>query len=126
MNIALWVIQSLLAFAFFAAGMMKIAKGKDGLVKDPKMGWAADFSGIQVRLIGLVEVLGALGLILPRALDILPILTPVAALGLVFVMAGAVVTHVRRNETAHSTDCAGSARISYWCWKVVFRLAIKH
>jgi uncharacterized membrane protein YphA (DoxX/SURF4 family) len=62
------------------------------------MAWVEDFSQNTVRLIGLAEVLAAIGLILPPLVDVLPWLTPTAALGLVLLMAGAVYTHQRRNE----------------------------
>jgi uncharacterized membrane protein YphA (DoxX/SURF4 family) len=60
--------------------------------------WVEPFSRPMIKLIGAVEVLGAAGLILPRALDSAPVLTPLAALGLVVVMLGALVTHGRRRE----------------------------
>ena len=53
----------------------------------------------QFRSIGLLEVMGALGLILPAALKVAPVLTPLAATGLAATMAGAAVTHLRRGET---------------------------
>ncbi|VAW30924.1 hypothetical protein MNBD_CHLOROFLEXI01-3814 [hydrothermal vent metagenome] len=63
------------------------------------MAWAEDFSQNAIRGIGAVEVLGAIGLILPWALVILPTLTGIAAIGLVLTMIGAAVTHFRRGET---------------------------
>ncbi len=63
-----------------------------------KMGWLEDFSQSQVRMIGVLEVLGALSLVLSMLTSILPILTPLAALGLVLTMAGAFLTHLRRKE----------------------------
>jgi uncharacterized membrane protein len=62
------------------------------------MAWVEDFSQGTVRLIGALEVLGALGLVLPALTGVLPWLTPLAALGLVLLMAGAVYTHLRREE----------------------------
>jgi uncharacterized membrane protein YphA (DoxX/SURF4 family) len=97
MNVVLWIIAGLLAAAFLAAGAMKMLQPKEKLIASG-MGWAADFSDTQVKLIGVVEVLAAIGLILPAALDIVPVLVPLAALGLVIVMVGAVVVHVRRKE----------------------------
>jgi hypothetical protein len=63
------------------------------------MSWAAEVTDDQFRAIGLVEVLGALGLILPAALKIAPVLTPIAALGLAMTMVGAVLTHLQLGET---------------------------
>jgi len=97
MNITLWIIAGLLAAAFLAAGAMKLAQPKAKLAESG-MAWTEDFSDSQVKLIGLVEVLGAIGLILPAALDIAPILTPLAAAGLALTMLGATVVHARRGE----------------------------
>ncbi|WP_203826440.1 DoxX family protein [Actinoplanes palleronii] len=97
MNVVLWIIAGLLAAAFLAAGAMKALQPKEKLVASG-MGWAADLSDVQVKLIGVVEVLGAIGLILPALLDIAPVLVPIAATGLVITMIGAVVVHVRRHE----------------------------
>jgi hypothetical protein len=57
-----------------------------------------DFSAGAVKAIGALEVLAAVGLILPAALDIAPVLVPLAAVGLVLLMAGAIITHLRRHE----------------------------
>ena len=63
------------------------------------MGWAADVTDVEFRTVGLLEVLGALGLVLPGALGVAPLLTPLAAGGLALTMVGAIVTHVRMGET---------------------------
>ena len=97
MNIALWIVQGLLAAAFLMAGIMKATQPKEKLAAN--MAWVNDFSTSQVRLIGIVEILGAIGLILPAATGILPILTPLAAVGLALVMIGAAMTHRRRGES---------------------------
>ena len=97
MNVALWILASVLAVAFLAAGAMKLTQPKEKLVT-LGMGWTEQFSPGMVKTIGLLEVLAAIGLILPAALDIVPTLVPLAALGLVLVMVGAVVTHGRRHE----------------------------
>jgi uncharacterized membrane protein YphA (DoxX/SURF4 family) len=97
MNITLWIIAGLLAVAFAAAGAMKLAQPKAKLA-EAGMPWTEDFSDGQVKMIGALEVLGAIGLILPAALDIAPILTPIAATGLALLMVGAAITHVRRGE----------------------------
>lgn len=96
MNIVIWILQSILALAFLAAGTMKLTQPKDKL--ESTMGWVADFSAPTVRLIGAVEILAALGLVLPAATGIAPVLTPLAATGLVIVMVGAAITHARRKE----------------------------
>ena len=97
MNITLWIIAGLLAAAFAAAGAMKLAQPKAKLAESG-MAWTEDFSEGQVKGIGAVEVLGAIGLILPAALGIGEILTPLAAAGLALTMVGATVVHARRGE----------------------------
>src|SRR5258706_13499405 len=88
-NIVAWILQIVLAAAFLAAGGMKLIRPKPALVGSG-MAWADDFADSNVKLIGAVEVLGAIGLVLPWALGIAPVLTPLAAVGLALVMAGAV------------------------------------
>ena len=100
MNTVLWILQGLLAFVFVASGGMKVVRTKAQLKAMPQMGWADDFSEPQIKAIGLVEVIGAVGLVLPWALGILPILTPIAAAGLAVIMGGAAATHLRRKEPA--------------------------
>ncbi|MDX2007976.1 MAG: DoxX family protein [Meiothermus sp.] len=97
MDIVLWIVQVLLALAFLAAGAMKLTQPKSRLVANLK--WAEDFSESNIKLIGLAEVLGALGLVLPMWTGILPWLTPLAAAGLAVLMIGASATHFRRKET---------------------------
>lgn len=97
MNIALWIVAGLLAAVFAAAGLMKLVQPKEKLVASG-LGWAEDFGDGAVKGIGALEVLAAVGLILPAALDVVPVLVPIAALGLVLLMAGAIVTHARRKE----------------------------
>ena len=99
MNVVLWIAAGLLAVLYLFAGGMKLATPREKLLENPNMGWAADFSEAAVKGIGAVEILGAIGLILPWALDIAPVLTPLAATGLVLVQAGAIVVHARRKET---------------------------
>jgi hypothetical protein len=85
-NRALWIVQGLLAALFLFAGGMKLITPIEVLsVMSP-------FPGEFIRFIGLCEVLGAVGLILPYALRILPGLTALAAAGLVVIMVGATVT----------------------------------
>lgn len=96
MNIALWVVQALLALAFLGAGVMKVTQPIDKL--KPNMGWVTHTSPGIVRLVGTLEILGALGLILPALTHILPILTALAAVGLVLTMIGALIVHVRLHD----------------------------
>jgi uncharacterized membrane protein YphA (DoxX/SURF4 family) len=95
-NIVLWICAGLLAAMFLMAGVMKVTMPKEKLL--PTMKWAETWSVPQLRALGAVEVLGAIGLILPRALNIAPVLTPLAAVGCAIVMIGAVVTHIRMKD----------------------------
>ena len=97
MNTALWIVQILLALAFGMAGIMKITQPKEKLMKNLK--WVEDFAPNTVKGIGALEALAAIGLILPALTGILPILTPLAAVGLILTMIGAALTHLRRKET---------------------------
>lgn len=110
MTIALWITNALLALVFLAAGGMKLARSKAAYV-EAGMAWAEDVSEGNIKLIGLAEVLGALGLILPLATGIAPVLTPIAAVGLVIVMAGAVATHVRRKESPRGAAVIGALSV---------------
>lgn len=96
MGMALWAVQGLLAVAFLGAGATKLSQPKEKLAKN--MAWVEDFSQGKVRLISTLEIAGALGLVLPALTGVLPWLTPLAALGLALLMAGAVSTHLRRKE----------------------------
>lgn len=96
MDIALWIIASLLAAFFLRAGIMKLTQPKEKLAATWE--FAEDLSPGVIKTIGTLEVLAAIGLILPAVLDIAPIFVPLAALGLVLLMIGAVYTHFRRRE----------------------------
>lgn len=98
MNVTLWIIASLLAAAFLAAGLMKTAQSKEKLAASG-MTWVEAFSPGMVKTIGALEGLGAVGLILPAVLDIATVFVPLAATGLAVTMLGAVVFHLRRGET---------------------------
>ncbi|MUT65959.1 DoxX family protein [Paenibacillus sp. NEAU-GSW1] len=95
MNIALWVVQGLLALMFIFAGMTKAFQYEKAKASMP---WVKDASKSLVTFIGLVELLGGIGLILPWSTDIAPSLTPIAAIGLALIMLFAVVFHAKRKE----------------------------
>ncbi|MEU6881930.1 DoxX family protein [Streptomyces sp. NPDC046712] len=100
MNIALWIVAGLLAVAYLAGGAGKLIMSKERIAGfGPSSGWVEDFSGGGVKAIGALEVLAAVGLILPAVLDIAPVLVPLAALGLVLLMIGAAIVRLRRHET---------------------------
>jgi len=97
-NVFLWIVAVVLAVAFAAAGTMKLVKSKPELAEQG-MGWVENFSPTQIKLIGALEVLAAVGLVVPPLVGLAPVLAPLAALGLVLLMAGAIATHARRRET---------------------------
>jgi uncharacterized membrane protein YphA (DoxX/SURF4 family) len=96
MDIAIWVLQILLALTFLAAGMTKLSQPRQKLATS--MGWVEDFSDPGVRAIGALEVLGALGLLVPALTGVATVLVPIAAVGLAVLMVGAAATHRRRGE----------------------------
>jgi len=97
-NIALWVVQGLLALVYLAVGGLKVVRPREQLIASGDFGWMKDSSDAGVKAVGLVEILGALGVILPWLTGIAPILTPIAAIGLVVVQIGALRVHLVRAE----------------------------
>lgn len=97
MHIVLWIVQALLALAFLGAGAMKIATPIPELLANG-MTFVEHVPPFLVRFIGLSEVLGGLGLILPAATRIKPVLTPIAAAALALVMILAALTHIAMSE----------------------------
>jgi hypothetical protein len=97
-DLALWIAAIALAVVFVAVGALKLVAPYERLATRPMMGWVRDFRPAQVRMIGLVEVLGGLGLVLPPLLDRAEWLVPLAAAGLAFDMLGARGTHIRRGD----------------------------
>jgi uncharacterized membrane protein YphA (DoxX/SURF4 family) len=97
MSAALWVVQALLAVAFIAAGAMKVFAYEKYKTMSEKNG-PSDLKHGLVTFIGLSELAGAIGIVLPMAARVAPWLTPIAALGLAIVMLLAVLYHLRRHE----------------------------
>ena len=95
MNTALWIAQGFLAL-FIMAGFMKATRSKEALA--PRMPWVNDFSATQVKLIGVSQILGGIGVIVPWWTGIATFLTPLAALGLALVMISAAIYHLRKGE----------------------------
>lgn len=96
MNVFLWILQGVLAALFAAAGVTKATQPREKLIA--QLPWVNDVSTPVVRLIGVAELAGALGLILPGAFDIATVLTPLAATGLAVTMVLAMGLHARRKE----------------------------
>jgi len=99
MTVAFWIVSALLALVFLAAGAMKATRSREALAANG-LAWTEDFSDGTVKLIGVLEVLGAIGVILPALVDVAPILSPIAATCLALVMIPAIAVHVRRKESA--------------------------
>jgi len=114
-NTTLWIVQILLPLFFLVAGVTKVGQSQVKLEKS--LPWTADTSLRMVCFIGTVEILGALGLVLPAATGIAPILAPLAAVGLAVVMLGAIATHARRREQqAIVVDVVLLARAAVVAW----------
>lgn len=117
LNALLWVVQGLLAVLFLFAGGMKLVLPLESLAGP------IQFHGAFLRFLGVAEVLGAIGLVLPGLLGIRPGLTPLAAIGLTIIMAGATVI------TARGVDLAAamfpfivgllSGAVAYGRWRVM-------
>ena len=97
MNVALWILQVVLAVVFAVAGTAKVSQPRTVLAG--RMHWVVDATDAQVKGIGVLEILAAIGLIAPPILHVAVFLTPLAAAGVICLMVGAIVTHVRIGET---------------------------
>jgi uncharacterized membrane protein len=96
MDTGLWVVQGILAVMFLMVGMAKLTKPKEELAD--RMDWVEDFSEGAIKFIGGIEILAAIGLILPGLTGIAPVLVPIAATGLAGLQVGAVIVHAKRSE----------------------------
>jgi len=97
MNTLLWTMQILVAVVVAVTGAAKVLMPREKLAT--RMHWASEWPRARIKLLGLAEIAGALGLVLPIALGIAPVLTPIAALCLAVLMGGAIQTHRRLGES---------------------------
>ena len=97
MIVAVWIVSALLAVVNLGAGIFKVVTPKAKLPR-PQLAWVDDYSQSAVTAIGVLEVLAAIGLILPPLTGIAPVLAALAAMGLVLLQIGALVVHLRRGE----------------------------
>jgi uncharacterized membrane protein len=97
-NVVVWIIQVALALAFLLSGLTKVSRPRETLVGQMK--WVEDFSDRTVKVIGGLEILGAIGIVLPAWTGIARILTPLAATGLAALMVAAASVHLRRKESS--------------------------
>jgi hypothetical protein len=98
MNAALWTAQILVALVMMVAGTVKLMLPRERLAA--RMHWAATWPRGRIKLLGLAELAGAVGLVVPAATGIAPLFTPIAALCLAILMAGAVRTHRQLGESS--------------------------
>lgn len=96
MNIALWIVAGVFGFGYVAGGIVKLTMPYERYAA--KLGWPQDFTPGNVRFMGVVEVLGGIGLVLPGLVDVAPVLVPVAASCMALYMAGAITERIRRGE----------------------------
>lgn len=90
------ILEIGLTCVFLYFGSLKLFMPINKIEK--KVSWANDYPSSRIKFFGFLEILGALGMILPFNLDIFPILTPIAATALAMIMAGAAMVHLRRDE----------------------------
>lgn len=97
MNVTLWILAGLLAVISLGSGLMMLVQPREKLAASG-FTWVEDFNTGSVKAIGTLKVLGAVGLVLPAAVDVAPVFVPLAATGWVLLMIGALITHLRRDE----------------------------
>ena len=98
MTVLAWILSALLAAAFLAIAASKLLQPRSKLLTTPNFEYVEDFTAAQIKGIGVLELLGALGLVLPALPGIPDVLAPLAAVGLALTMLGAAVVHLRRGE----------------------------
>lgn len=102
LNVGLWTSQVFLAIVFVYSGAMKSTKTEKELVEMGQTG-VESLSDSLIHFIGMAEILGAVGIIVPWLTGIMPILTPLAAIGFGAIMILAATVHFRRNEKTNVT-----------------------
>lgn len=93
----MWVIAIVLSVVFSVAGMIQLLFSKEQLVT-AGLGSTEAFSAKTVKIVGALEIVAAIGLLLPPLLDVLPAIVPLSASGLALLMVCAAVVHARRRE----------------------------
>lgn len=118
MSIALWVITGLLATAFSAGGITQLLLTKERYrAIGSSQHWVDDFGAGHIKAIAVIKLVGVIGLVVPPLAGIAPILSPIAACGLMLLMAGAATTRFRRNEWAlMASDTAYLAAFAFLAW----------
>ena len=101
MDTVITVIQVLLGLLLTVGGLLKLTLPYAKYTNLPGVAWSKDFKPEHIRLIGVFEVSGGVGLIVPLFLPSLTMLTPLAGVGIALYMSGAMATHLRRSEYPH-------------------------
>lgn len=101
MDIVLWVDAAVLAAILAGTGVLRLVRSQDELAA-MRHHWVEAFSPGLVKGIGVLELLGAVGLVVPPLVGVAPVLAPVAAVGVVLLMAAASMTHARRSEWSNA------------------------
>jgi uncharacterized membrane protein YphA (DoxX/SURF4 family) len=101
MDTVITVTQVLLGLLLTVGGLLKLTLPYANYTNMPGVGWSKEFKPEHIRLIGVLEMSGGVGLIVPLFLHSLTMLTPLAAVGIALYMSGAMATHLRRSEYPH-------------------------
>ncbi|MFD5597769.1 DoxX family protein [Streptomyces griseorubiginosus] len=114
MNIAYWIVAGLLALFYCYAGTLKVIRSRDQL--RPMMAWVDRIPLPALRALGTVEILGAVGLILPPLTGIAPWLAPAAAIGFVLLQTGAIAMHLtgEDRQIALNVGLTATAAVTIW------------
>ncbi|UMG91616.1 DoxX family protein [Nocardioides sp. TF02-7] len=118
MDLTLWILAGVLALAYTAGGtsLLLLPREKYRALGHSQY-WVDDFGDTHLRIIGTIKVVGAVGLVVPAALDVAPVLTPLAACGLMLFMAGAGTTRFRRGEwTLLAGDLVFISLFAFLAW----------
>lgn len=118
MNTTLWITAGVVAAGFVAGGdaLLLLPKEKYRAL-GANQHWVDDFGNGHLQAIGTIKLLGAIGLVLPAAVGVAPLLVPIAACGLMLFMAGAATTRLRRSEWAYMAgDIAFIAVFAFLAW----------
>jgi hypothetical protein len=114
MNIAYWIVAGLLALFYCYAGTLKVARSRDQL--RPMMAWVDRTPLPAVRALGTVEILGAIGLVLPPLTGIAPSLAPAAAVGFVLLQIGAIAVHLTGEDRRIALNVGLTATTAVTVW----------
>lgn len=118
MNTTLWIIAGVMTAVYLGGGACLVLLTKQKYRSlSPTWQYADDFGGGHLKAIGTIKMVGAVGLVLPPAVGVATVLTPLAASGLTLLMAGAVTTRFRRNEWTYLVgDVLFLALLAFLAW----------